>query len=245
MRSFKIISCFFIALLVCSACSMLPTDRELEELNENELYALAKEQLALKHYSIASSYLNTLNSKYPYNKNSEFSTSYAIYTNFMIREYEVVFNDAEYFQKIYPQSDMISWVKFMQAYSLVKQTRSWTQDYLESDFARNDITRFDLAYKILASIIANDPASPYVAAAAKLQRLIVTILTEKEYLISKYYLEKNLPIAAANRVYELIRNYPNSCFIGDALQVLDASYDMLGLTSWSEQVRKVMRINNL
>lgn len=224
---------FFLA-----ACDNKLSSNSLSELPQLELYKLAQNNLVKENYSHASEYFSELNKRFPFAKHSEKNRILGIYAYFKNKDYVLSYIESDYFLQLYPHSKYFDWVMFMQAYSKYNENRSYMQNYLGSDPARNDTSNLQQAYEVAQSLINLRPQSKYVVPAIAMQQRVTAILAKQDIDIANIYYTKGAYVAASHRAADILHAYPGSCFIPDAVNILQQSYKELGLNSWVSDISR-------
>lgn len=239
---------YFCLILLCfllANCGSESSQESFKQKSAEEMFTIAKQQLAMGHYNQASLDFEDLNQIHPFGKNSEMARVLGIYSLFMDQEYTKVIFEAEYMQKVYPRSQYSDWVLFIQAYAHLNQYRNWFQRYLESDRARNDTVSLQQALSVSNQLITLYPRSKYVVPAKQIIVQVERVAAKENIDVATFYLERHAYLAAANRASSFLKTYPDSCFLPQAVSILEQAYAGLGLLSWQKDIAKLKAINNL
>ncbi|MBT4885383.1 MAG: outer membrane protein assembly factor BamD [Legionellales bacterium] len=239
---YKLISSLLM-LLVLQSCSTLTLKEEFENKSDSEMYVVANKYLQDGQYHSAAEFFEILNNKSPFTKNSERNRVLGIYSYYMDRNYSQAYAESNYFLQLYPRSEHVDWVMFMQAYSSYKEYRNWVQEKIGSDRARNDLSKLEDAYRKAQTLIDLYPKSKYVAAASLLQQKVNSIKARENMDVASFYFDKGAYIAAIKRSEFVLSEYSSSCLLPDSLDLLQASYVKLGLESWAKDIAKLKKIN--
>ena len=231
--------------LLLASCGSESMRESFKQKSADEMFTIAKAQLEAGHYNQASLYFEDLNQIHPFSQNGEMARILGIYSYFMDKEYSKAIVEAAYFQKVYPRSKYSDWMLFIEAYGHLNQYRNWFQRYLESDRARNDIVSLQQALYASNRLMTLYPKSRYVLPAKQIAVQVEHISAKENIDVATFYLERHAYLAAANRASNFLKNYPDSCFLPQAVAILEQAYDGLGLLSWKKDVVKLKEINHL
>lgn len=232
-------------LLALQSCSTMSYKEEFEKESEANMYEIANQKLQDGQYHAASEFFTILNTHYPFSKHAERNRVAGIYSYFMDRNYTMASADAAYFVQLYPRSKQAPWAWFIQSYAHFKQSRTWYQEQLGSDRARNDVSNLKIAYQKAQYLIDFYPKSPYAKAAQTLQQDIHTVYAAEDLEVADFYQQKGIYVAAAKRATTVLNQYNNTCFVAESLALLANSYAKLGLKSWVQDIEKMQRMNHL
>ena len=72
---------------------------------------------------------------------------------------------------------------------------------------------------------------------------IVNSLAEYEVFVARYYYRRAAYLAAANRAQLAVRDYQRAPATEEALYIMAASYDRLGLTTLKDDAERVLKKN--
>jgi len=232
-------------LLVLQSCSTMSYKEEFETESEANMYVIANQKLQDGQYHGASEFFTILNTHYPFSKHAERNRVAGIYSYFMDHNYTMASAEAAYFVQLYPRSKQAPWAWFMQSYSHYKLYRTWYQEQLGSDRARNDLSSLDVAYQKAQYLIDFYPKSRYAKAAKVLQQDVRAIYAAEDVEVADFYQQKGAYVAAAKRAATVITRYNDTCLVPQSLTLLADSYTQLGLDGWVKDIQAMQRINHL
>jgi outer membrane protein assembly factor BamD len=99
------------------------------------------------------------------------------------------------------------------------------------------------SYLAFAQLVQQYPSSRYAQDARLRMDYIVNSLAEYEVHVARYYYRRQAYVAAANRAQLAVREYPQSSSVEEALYIMAASYDRLGLTQLRDDAERVLKQN--
>jgi outer membrane protein assembly factor BamD len=231
-------------LFALQSCSTMTYKEEFAKESEANMYAIANQKLQDGQYHGAAEFFTILNTRYPFSEHAERNRVAGIYSQFMDRNYTMASAEAAYFVQLYPRSKQAPWAWFIQAYSQYKLYRTWYQEQLGSDRARNDLSSVDVAYQKAQYLIDFYPNSRYTAAARALQQDIRAIHAEEDIEVADFYKDRGVYVASAKRAETVLTRYNNTCFVPQSLTLLANAYAQLGLDGWVKDVQAMQRANN-
>ena len=68
-------------------------------------------------------------------------------------------------------------------------------------------------------------------------------LARHEVHVARYYMKRGAYVAAANRAEFVVQNYQRTPALRDALEVMIAAYEQLGMTELENDTRRVLALN--
>jgi outer membrane protein assembly factor BamD len=99
------------------------------------------------------------------------------------------------------------------------------------------------SFDAFKELVTRFPESRYAEDARARMNWLVNALASHEVHVARYYYRRGAYLAAANRAQAVIKDYDGAGVIEDALGILWASYDKLGLTQLRDDTRTVLSHN--
>ena len=232
MKQIKIIivGFLFLSLSACNNWWSKDDDHNpFEGLSAKQLYTEAQKEMHKKQYSGAIKRLEALETMYPFNDYAELAEIDLIYAYYKKEEYPSAAATAEQFIHLYPRSTRVEYAYYMKALSNFQQTRGTMANLLPLDESWRDPGTQTQAYSDFATLVQKFPDSRYKANA--LQRMIYlrNLFAQRELNTSKYYYDRKMYVAAAERASYLIQTYQQAPSVKAALSLLYYSDTELGL----------------
>ena len=195
-----------------------------------QLYQESKQSLAKKDYTAASKQLEALQTMYPFNDYAEQAELDLIYTYYKKQDYPSAAAEAERFIHLYPRAKRVDYAYYMKGLADFNQLRGTVTAILPVDQSWRDPGTQSVAYSDFATLVQKFPESQYKANA--LQRMIYlrNMFAQTELNVSKYYFERKMYVAAVERAQYLIKTYPQSPSVEEALLIVYRGDEALGLT---------------
>ena len=226
-----------IALLLIASLSGCQTwwSKDEEEKNPfegytaNHLYTQSQSPIKTSEYSKAVKRLEAMESMYPFSNYAEQSQLDLIYAYYKNEEYPSAAASAERFIHLYPRAAHVDYAYYMKGLANFQQTRGTFAQWLPVDESWRDPGSQSQAFSDFATFIEKFPDSKYKANA--LQRMIYlrNMFAQRELHTAKYYFERKMYVAAADRASYLIRTYPQAPSAQKALVILKDANRNLGL----------------
>ena len=192
----------------------------------SELYAEGESQLGKSRYDEARVAFRKVAERHP-------QSSYAPRARFLVGEafyregqFDKAIKEFEGFMAFYPRHEIADLVQFRLAMSYYDQMKPVEQD--------QEITRKAMeAFKVL---VREYPESRYAADALAKTDICRGRLAQKELWVAAYYMNQGNPSAARQRLEKVVKEYPRTLVIPEALFRLGEVYAGDGRTDDSQRM---------
>ena len=243
LKNFLTLALIALALMM-SGCGSLGEKRdETKGWSADKLYAEAKDELKAGNYEKAIKYFEKLESRYPfgiYAQQAQMEVAYAYYRQ---NEQAQCLAAVERFIRLHPNHPSVDYMYYLRGLANFNDKKGLfdfisTQDPTERDpKAARDA--FD-AFKQLADRF---PESKYAEDARDRLRYLVEAMAQYEVHVADYYLRRGAHVAAINRAQTVIRDYPASPSVRNALRIQIRAYDALGMNDLRDDAERVFQLN--
>jgi outer membrane protein assembly factor BamD len=209
----------------CSAISDLFTPRPQALLPAADLYAQGEKDLDRNRYIEARLAFKKIVERHP-------QSTYAPRARFLIgesfyreSEWDKAIKEFETFLSFYPRHQIADLVQYRLAMSYYDQTKPVEQD--QAMTAK--------AMEAFRTLVREYPESRYAAGALAKIDVCRGRLAQKELFVASYYLNQGNHAAARQRLEQVIKNYPRTLVIPEALYRLGEVYGSEGRTQESQE----------
>jgi outer membrane protein assembly factor BamD len=224
-----------------SGCSIFSKEQEPTRTVE-EYFQRGHEALNEGSWDLAIKEFEKLRSVYPYGAWSEQASLELAYAYYRSNEPQSAVRELEEFIRMYPRHARLPYAMYIKGIARESTTRSFLDNYI-SDPSRRDSEPLRQAYQDYLNLIQRFPNSEY-ANNAKLRLVrLRNSLARHEMQVAEFYVERQAWLAAAKRSQYVLENYPQTPSSQRALQIMAQSYDALGLTQSTEEVKQVINLN--
>ncbi|KTC65805.1 competence lipoprotein ComL (plasmid) [Legionella adelaidensis] len=241
MKGFKIlfIGCLLCLLVSCTWWNKEEDKSPFEGVPAKQLFDESKEYISKGEYSQAIKRLEAMDTLYPFNDYAEQAQLDLIYAYYKKGDYPSTAATAERFIHLYPRAERVDYAYYMKGLANFQQNRGTLAGLLPLDESWRDPGTQSQAYTDFATLIQQFPNSRYKANA--LQRMIYlrNLFAQRELNVSKYYYQRKMYVAAAERASFLVRNYPQAAGAQEALAIMFNANLNLGLVQAAEDARRV------
>src|SRR3990167_2038625 len=208
-------------------------------LSEKQLYDEAKHALVKDQYASAIKRFEAMESMYPFSNYAEQAQLDLIYAYYKNDDFASAAATAEHFTRLYPRSQRVDYAYYMKGMANFQQPRGALANVLPVDESWLDPGTETQAYSDFASLVQKFPNSRYKADA--LQRMIYlrNTFAQRELNTARYYFDRKMYVAAAERAGGLVKDYPQAPSIQQALVILYKANQALGLTQAAHDAQVV------
>lgn len=244
MKQFKIIAIATICILI-SACSDNPS-REYDETYEwsaQKLYSEAQRMKEKGDYEFAIDFLNKLESRYPFSAFAQQALIEIPFLYYKDREMELAVLSADRFIKINPRHPSVDYAYYIKGLSYINHGESFITRLFKLSKAERSHESMKQGFLTFRALVERFPNSKYAPEARKQMVFMRDTLADREVIVAKYYARRKAYVGAINRAKHVIKHYPQTPAIYDALAVLAESYKNLEMNDLYQDTLKVIKLN--
>ncbi len=242
MKKLILISLFVPAILL--GCSS--TDGDVERIPEKSpaaLYEDAKQSMDLKNYSTASRTLEALVARYPFGPHAQQANLDLIYCYYKSNQNAQALANIDRFVRLNPTHPDLDWVLYIRGLTNTSASGEAFHDFFSMDRSDRDPTSVQEAFTDFQRLIRDYPDSEY-AGDAKLRMIeLKTKLAKHELAVARYYMERKAYVAASKRASFVVEHFQDTLQTEEALEIMIAAYEKLGLTSLQQQAQQTLALN--
>lgn len=185
-----------------------------------DLFNQAEAALKKKEYTAAIKRFEALDTMYPFNDNAERASLDLVYAYYKKDEYPLAVASADRFIHLYPRAKQVDYAYYMKAMANFKQDRGGLANIVPIDTSWRDSGTQAEAYVDFEALVQKFPQSRYKANALQHMIYLRNKFAQHELNIAKFYYEHKTYVAAVERANYLIKTYPESPAVKEALVVL-------------------------
>lgn len=230
-------------LAACSSDDLDPVRQETKGMTVEQLYAEASDQLSRHNWSKAIKLYEVLEATYPYGKYAQQGMLDLAYAYYNSDTPELAIPEIDLFIKTYPTNDNMDYALYLKGYINYYNDNGLLSRFSKQDLSERDPKGLKDAYFAFAEIVNRYPDSKYIADAKDKMNKLVNALARGELFRARHYMQIKAYLAAVNRSQMLIRNYPNTIYVEEALAMQVVAYRELGQLQLANQVQAVLKLN--
>ncbi len=240
MRSYFAFILTLAAVLLLAGCSSSPK----KESTEQELYEDAKRSIKLRNFPQATIALEELESRFPFGQYAEQAQLDLIYARYSGLDLEGAILASDRFIRLHPQSPSVDYAYYVRGVANYHLDIGVSSQYFSSvDITSRDPGHMRLAFKDFSELLIRFPDSSYAADAQRRMIQIRNRLAAYELHAASYYIKRQAYLAAANRAAYVVKDYPASPSVEEALIMMVSLYKYLDLPSQADDALAVLREN--
>jgi len=223
-----LVTCIVVLLLAsCGGKELTPSESAQAD------YERGKRLIDNGDYANANVFLENFSAEHPYSKYATSAELLRLFSAYKGDELILSETLSKRFIELHPNHPEVAYARYILAMSHYKQV---SNEY-------RDQTSTKLAIEGFKDLIKKHPGSDYAKdGASRLQRLY-NKLAAHELSVGKFYFDKELYVAAANRFKVVLDEYQTTPSIEEALYYMAASYAKLGVTQSAREITILLRHN--
>jgi len=230
----------FLALSGCAATEEVdPTEGWTAE----QLYEAARGEMDAGRYADAVSYLEKLDARYPFGTLAQQAQLDIAFSHYKDDERGLALLSIDRFVKRYPNHPRLDYIYYLKGLVNFNERQSFLSFIDKRDLSERDLRAARESFDAFRTVVTRYPTSKYAADARQRMTYLVNAIAAGEVTVARYYFERGAYMAAANRAQEVVREYQRVPAVEQALYIMTASYEALGLDELSQGARQVMEEN--
>jgi len=228
--------------VVLAGCASKP--REDDDRNSPEkLYAAAKEDLAAGSYEPAIKTLEKLEGRAAGTLLAQQAMIDLAYAKWRTGERVEAISTLDRFIKLHPSSPALDYALYLKGLVNFNDNTGLLSALARQDLSERDQQAARDAYQAFGQLVEQFPESKYSDDARQRMDYIVNALASYEVHVARYYYRRQAYVAAANRAQLAVRDYPGAPASEEALYIMAASYERLGLKPLQDDAERVLKLN--
>ncbi|MEK6806361.1 MAG: outer membrane protein assembly factor BamD [Pseudomonadota bacterium] len=218
------------------------TERE-QRLEADKLYKLARQSLEASDYSTALLRYSQIQTRFPFTEFATQAQLESIYAQYRDFQSEEALDSAERFLREYPRHPQAAYVQYLRG--LINYSRgAQLLDFLPGVRPEeHDLAFQRRSFDDFALLIQKYPKSRYAGDARQRMIDLRNTLAAHEMAIARFYVARGAPLSAVKRLERTLADYPGAPQNLEALQLLESSYRILGLTTQADDAGRILALN--
>ncbi len=229
---------------VLSACGSLGEKAdETKGWSAEKLYAEAKDELKGGNYDKAIKYFERLESRYPfgsYAMQAQMEIAYAYYRQ---NEPAQCLAAIERFIRLHPNHPNVDYMYYLRGLVNFNDKKGLFDFISEQDPTERDPKATRAAFDAFKQLVERFPESKYAEDARDRMKYLVEAMAQYEVHVAQYYLKRGAFVAAANRAQNVVRDYPESPSVRNALRIQIQAYGAMGMDDLRKDAERVFELN--
>jgi outer membrane protein assembly factor BamD len=230
------------ALALLAGCGSSPKDDNTAAATER-LYADAKEEIANGTYEPAIKKLERIEGRAAGTLLAQQAQLDLAYVYWKTSERAQALATLDRFIKLHPSSPALDYALYLRGVVNFNDNLGIFGNLSGQDLAERDQQASRDAYQSFKQLVEQFPQSRYTPDAKIRMDYIVNSLAAHEVHVARYYYRRGAYVAAANRAQRSVQEFPQTPSSEEALYLMVASYDRLGLEELRDDAERVLKKN--
>ena len=226
-----------------AACGSTPSRDEDAARDPEKLYADAKDDISGGSWDRAIKTLEKVEGRGAGTLLAQQALLEIAYAQWRSADKASALSSLDRFIKLYPSSPALDYALYLKGTVNFNDNTGFLSALSRQDFAERDQQASRDAYQAYAQLVEQFPTSKYAADARQRMAFLINALANHEIYAARYYFRRGAFVAAANRAAQVLREYPRSPAVEEALYIMAVSYERLGLDPLRDGVDRVLRLN--
>jgi len=147
------------------------------------------------------------------------------------------------FLRLYPSSPALDYALYLKGVVNFNENTGFLTSISRQNVSERDQQASRDSYQAFAQLVEQYPASKYSEDARLRMDYIINSLAEYEVHVARYYYRRQAFVAAANRAQLAVRDFQRAPATEEALYIMAASYDKLGLPVLRDDAERILKSN--
>ncbi len=207
------------------------------------LYADARDEMNSGNWPQAIKQLERLESRYPFGRWAQQAQLDIAYSHYKDGERAVALAAIERFIKLHPNHPAMDYAVYLKGLINFNEQQGFLASLGGQDLSERDLRAARDSFDNFKELVTRWPDSKYAPDAEQRMRYLVNAMAAGEVHIARYYFRRGAYIAAANRSQTVVRQYPQAPAVEEAIYIMMASYDKLGMPELKADAERLMARN--
>lgn len=229
------------ALGLVAGCGSTSKDRDSQ--SPEKLYAEAKEDLSSGNWEPAIKALERLEGRAAGTVLAQQVMLDLAWAQWKSGERVLAVSTLDRFIKLNPSSPGLDYALYLKGLVNFNEDMGFLSSISRQDVSERDQQASRDAFQAFAQLVDRFPDSKYSEEARVRMDYIGNALAQYELHVARYYFRRAAYVAAANRAQLAVTEFERAPATEEALYIIIASYDKLGLTQLRDDAERVMKRN--
>jgi outer membrane protein assembly factor BamD len=238
----SIATALVVLLAALAGCGTTSKDEELRNAPD-KLYAQAKEDLSAGSYEQAIKALEKVEGRAAGTLLAQQATLDLAYAQWRTGERVLAIATLDRFIKLHPSSPAMDYALYLKGLINFNDNMGFLSSFSRQNLSERDQQASRDAFQAFGQLIEQYPDSKYSEDGRARMDYIVNALAEYEVHVARYYYRRGAYLAAANRAQLTVRDYQRSPSTEEALYIMAASYEHLGLQALRDDAERILKKN--
>jgi outer membrane protein assembly factor BamD len=227
--------------VMIGGCGLLPEVKdETSGWSAERLYKTAHDALVEGNYTRAIKMYDTLESRFPYGRYAQQAILESAYANYRAGETATAVSACDRFIRTYPNHPNVDYAYYLKGLVNFREDQGLLGYVYELDLSEREPKAMRDSFAAFKELVAEFPDSRYAEDAKDRMKYLTNALAMYDVNVARYYYNRGAYLAAVNRAQAVLVSYPRTPANEDALKIMVASYDKLGLPQLSSDAKRIL-----
>lgn len=227
---------------VLAACGTMEAD-PTAKWDADRLYSEARAEMEIFNWQRARELLERLESRFPFTRYAQQAQIEIAYTYYKEGDSAQAITAADRFLKLNPGHVNADYVQYLKGLASFSDNLGLFGRTFGQDPSTRDPKAMREAFEAFRELVQRYPQSRYAADARARMNFLVNSMAQSEVNVARYYMRRGAYVAAIQRAQGALRDYQAAPAAAEALGILVASYDALGMPELRDDARRVLERN--
>jgi len=234
-----------LALLLAAAFASVgcKTNDRKQQQNPTVLYKQATNRLHNYDYNGAIKLYEALTARFPFTDEARQARIDLIYAYYRQGESESAIDAADTFIRENPTHPRVDYAWYLKGLVDFERTPNALEHLFHADLTKRPPTTARKSFEAFRTVVEQYPKSAYAYDSRQRMVYLRNRLANYDVHVAEYYMRRGAYIAAAQRANYAIEQYDGAPATQDALKIMIAAYEKLGLKQKADQVQQVFAAN--
>lgn len=231
-----------VVLLAVAGCSS-HREKALARQTPEQLFKTAKKDLGNNDFNGAIKAYEALTARFPFTDEARQARIDLIYAYYRAGEGESATDAADAFIRENPTHPRVDYAYYMKGLVDFEKPPNAIEKLFGADMSKRPPTNARKSFASFKIVVEQYPKSEYAHDALQRMVYLRDRLANYEVHVARYYFKRGAYIAAAQRAKGAVQDYDGAPAVKEALAMMIACYDKLGLQPLAAQAREVYEAN--
>jgi outer membrane protein assembly factor BamD len=209
----------------------------------DRLYSEAKDELNSGNWAASIKLLEKLESRYPFGRWAQQAQLDMAYAQYKENDPAIALTTLDRFVKQHPNHSATDYALYLRGLINFNENQGLFARFGGQDLSERDQKAARESFDNFKELVQRFPDSKYADDARARMRYLVNAIASSELHVARYYFKRGAFVASANRAQAVVRQYQQVPAVEEALYLMMASYEQLGLAELRQDAERVLRSN--
>jgi outer membrane protein assembly factor BamD len=230
-------------LLVIAGCGSTPKEDPNSTQAVEKLYAEGKDELASGNSERAIKLFERVEGRAAGTLLAQQASLDLAYAQYRSNDRASALVTLDRFIRLQPSSPALDYAYYLRGIVNFNDRLGIMSSISRQELSERDQQASREAHQAFRQVVEQFPQSRYAADSKARMDYIINALAEYELHVARYYFRRGAFVAAANRAQQVVTEFPRTPSNEEALYVLVASYEQLGLDQLRSDSLRVLELN--